>query len=56
MERRPEASAHKDPEKLVMSGQPHFKSDLGELCIITQQPDQSVERGRNMKFTISKIV
>lgn len=35
MESRPEASAHKDPEWLVLSRQSHFKSNPGEVPIIT---------------------
>lgn len=55
MERRPEASAHQSPERSLMSGLAHFKSDPGEAHIITQQSDQREEGGREMKSTISKI-
>lgn len=35
MERRPDASAHKVPEWLAMSGQSHSESDPGAVSIIT---------------------
>lgn len=45
MESRPEASAHKDSERVVLRRQPHFKSDAGKVHLITEQPAKVWKEG-----------